>query len=109
MNLGSDLFRTTGGAEALPALCRRYHVRRLDVFGSAATGQGYDPARSDLDLLVSFDNLPPAAYAEAYFGLQAALEALAGRKVDLVTEAGLRNPHFRRRVDAERRALFQAP
>ena len=34
-------------------LCDRFHVRRLDVFGSAARGE-FDPKRSDLDFLVDF-------------------------------------------------------
>jgi hypothetical protein len=83
-------------------------VRRLGPFGSAATGR-FDPGRSDLDLLVAFDDgLPPAAYAEAYFGLRAALEELFGRPVDFLTEPALENPHLRRRVEAERRPLFPA-
>lgn len=36
-------------------LCRRFHVRRLEVFGSAARGTDFDPARSDVDLLVTYD------------------------------------------------------
>lgn len=93
---------------ALPALCRRFGVRRLDLFGSAATGR-FDPARSDLDLFVAFDErLPPAAYAEAYFGLRAALEDLFGRPVDLLAEPALENPHLRRRIEAERQPLFPA-
>ena len=38
----------------LAALCRQYRVVRLEVFGSAARGTDFDPARSDVDLLVSF-------------------------------------------------------
>jgi hypothetical protein len=95
--------------EALPALCRRFGVRRLDLFGSAATGGPFDPGRSDLDLLAAFDDrLPPGAYAEAYFGLRAALEDLFGRPVDLLTEPALENPYLRRRIEAERRPLFSA-
>jgi predicted nucleotidyltransferase len=44
------------------ALCRRYHVRRLELFGSAASGQD-QPGESDLDFLVEFDPLPPGASA----------------------------------------------
>ena len=40
--------------ETLAALCRRHGVARLDVFGSAARGVDFDPARSDVDLLVEF-------------------------------------------------------
>jgi predicted nucleotidyltransferase len=100
-----------GGAfapEALARLCRRFRVRRLDLFGSAARG-GFDPVRSDLDLLVSFEPMPPAAYADAYFGLKAALEEATGRSVDLLTEAALENPYLRRRIEAERRLLFEGP
>src|SRR4051794_32889922 len=44
------------------ALCRRFNVRRLDLFGSAATGR-FDPGHSDLDLLVEFEPMSPGAYA----------------------------------------------
>ncbi len=93
----------------LAELCRQFHVRRLDIFGSAATGHGFDPDRSDLDLLVRFEPLAPADYAAAYFGFQEALERLAGRSIDLLTEAALENPYLRRRIDAERRVLFAVP
>jgi predicted nucleotidyltransferase len=39
----------------LPAVCRRYGVRRLEIFGSAAR-QDLDPRASDLDLLVEFND-----------------------------------------------------
>lgn len=83
-------------------LCRRFGVRRLDVFGSAATGR-FDPARSDLDFLVEYE---PDAPAKAHFGLLRALEDLFGKKVDLLTERGLQNPYLRRRIDSERRTLY---
>jgi hypothetical protein len=95
------------GLDALRALCRRHYVRRLDLFGSAVTGR-FDPARSDLDMLVTFDDLPPGAYADAYFSLKHGLEALFGRDVDLLTAAALQNPYFRREVEAHRQTLFAA-
>jgi uncharacterized protein len=99
---------TPAARAALPELCRRFGVRRLALFGSTATGR-FDPGRSDLDFLVAFEERPPAAAADAYFGLHTALEALFGRPVDLVTERpALENPWFRRRVEAEARVLFPA-
>jgi hypothetical protein len=86
-------------------LCRRAGARRLDVFGSAARAD-FDPASSDLDFYVEFDELPPAKYADAYFALKESLEALFGRPVDLITEASLENPYFRERVEAERQAVY---
>ncbi len=93
--------------DALPALCRRFRVRRLDLFGSAVEGERFDQARSDLDFLVVFEEMPGgAAYADAYFGLREGLAGLFGRAVDLVTESALENPYLRRRVEAQRQRLF---
>ena len=39
--------------DELADLCRRHHVRTLEVFGSAADGT-FNPATSDLDFLVEF-------------------------------------------------------
>lgn len=88
----------------LAALCRRYGVRRLDLFGSATSG-AFDPARSDVDFLVDFGTDPTGLF-ERYFGLKESLEALYGRPVDLVTESALENPFFRARVEAERRPVY---
>ena len=84
---------------------RRFGARRLDVFGSAARGD-FDPAKSDLDFLVEFDDMPPAQYAEAYFSLKEGLERLFGRTVDLVTDSSLANPYFRSRIAAESRNVY---
>jgi predicted nucleotidyltransferase len=91
----------------LASLCRRCNVRRLDAFGSAVTGR-FEAARSDVDFLVAFEPLAPAAYADAYFGLREGLERLFGREIDLVIEASLANPYFRRQVEAERQNSFVA-
>lgn len=107
MDEGATSFASAETIAALPALCRHFGVRRLDLFGSAATGR-FDPARSDLDFLVAFEEISPTAYADAYFGLHAALEGLFGCKVDLVTGPALESPHFRRQVIAECRTLFAA-
>lgn len=40
--------------EALAALCRKCGVTRIEVFGSAARGADFDPARSDADFLLTF-------------------------------------------------------
>jgi len=88
-------------------LCRRFHVRRLDLFGSAATGH-FDPQHSDVDLLVEFEPLSPGEYVEAFFGLREELERLLGLPVDLVTEGAARNPYFRASVERSRQALYAA-
>ena len=93
--------------DALRALCRWHHVRQLDLFGSAVTDR-FDPARSDLDVLVVFDDLRPGPTRTHIFRLRQGLEALFGRDVDLLTEVALQNPYFRREVEAHRQTLFTA-
>jgi uncharacterized protein len=88
----------------IEALCRRYHVKRLDLFGS----DEFDPATSDLDFLVEFEDMAPAAYAQAYFGLLQGLEQLFSRAVDLVTAPSLSNPYFKQRIDETKAALYAA-
>src|SRR4051794_7786498 len=78
----------------LERLCRQNNVGRLEVFGSAASGE-FDPAESDIDFLVEFVPLSPGQKADAYFGLLHALEDLFHRKIDLVTVEAVRNEHFR--------------
>jgi uncharacterized protein len=50
----------------LEQICRRYRVRRLELFGSAVSG-GDRAQVSDLDFLAEFEPLPPGDYADAGF------------------------------------------
>ena len=86
-------------------LCRQFHVNRLYLFGSA-TGAQFNPTSSDLDFIVAFQPLPSGQYADAYFGLAHALEALFQRKVDLVTERSIRNPYFKEEVEETRLLVY---
>lgn len=91
----------------LKSLCRRHHGRRLELFGSAAAGV-FEPASSDLDFLVEFENLDPPAFADAYFGLQEALSELYQRPVDLVIPAAVHNPYFLLSIERSRALLYAA-
>ena len=90
------------------AVCERYGVKRLDLFGSAA-GDGFDPEASDLDFVVSFERRDPPELFDRYFGLKEDLEVLFGRGVDLVTEdALLKDPDFAEGISGERVPLYAA-
>ncbi|MGB7133758.1 MAG: nucleotidyltransferase domain-containing protein [Acidobacteriaceae bacterium] len=91
----------------LVELCREYHVRRLEAFGSA-TGWQFDPEHSDYDFLVEFGDLPPGEYANAFFGFKERLEALLGRPVDLVIPSAVRNPFFLQGIEPSRALLYAA-
>lgn len=94
-------------ADELTRLCAKYDVLRLEVFGSAASG-AYRPGDSDLDFLVEFRPLSPGAYADAYFGLLAALERLFGCPVDLVVPKAIKNPYFLESVNRTRTLVYEA-
>jgi len=93
--------------DEIAALCRRFRVRRLEVFGSAARGIDFDPARSDIDLICEFE---PDARSDLidYFDLKAALEALLGREVDLTEKGALRNPFLLREIEGQRKLVYGA-
>ena len=88
-------------------LCGQRRVRRLALFGSAASGR-FDTSRSDLDLLVEFERMTPSEHAEAYFGMQEDLQQLFGVPVDLVEPGPIRNPYFREAVRQTQVALYEA-
>ena len=68
---------------AIEAICRRFEVQRLEVFGSAARGHDFDPARSDADFLVTF---APTANPDlaTLLDLKTALSEALGLTVDLI-------------------------
>ncbi|HKX08964.1 MAG TPA: nucleotidyltransferase domain-containing protein [Stellaceae bacterium] len=91
----------------LKRLCRRFHVRRLELFGSAARDD-FDPERSDFDFLVEFDRRHRDARSlRTYFRLKEGLEALFGRPVDLVEPGAIRNPYLKRSINSSREIVVE--
>lgn len=90
------------------ALCARFHVQLLELFGSAARGETFDTEQSDLDFLVIFHPLQSGERAESYFGLREALEDLFGRSIDLVMVRAVRNRYFLEAISRDRVALYAA-
>jgi hypothetical protein len=93
--------------EALQELCRRFRVRRLDLFGSAV-GEAFDQDSSDLDFLVEFLELRENECADTYFGLLEGLQGLFRREVDLVMVSAVKNPYFRESIERSRTLLYAA-
>ena len=94
--------------EEIAELCRRHHVKRLALFGSAAR-EDFDPERSDVDLLVKFDeNDMPRSVLRTWYDLGMELEALLGRKIDLQFEGPIRNPILRRHIESDKVILYAA-
>ncbi|MBL8876225.1 MAG: nucleotidyltransferase domain-containing protein [Phycisphaerae bacterium] len=93
--------------EALAELCRKHRVARLFLIGSA-TDDTFDDARSDLDFLVEFQPQKRAGWDDVFFRMLADLEALFGRKVDLIERGGVVNPVVRASMERTKVSLYAA-
>jgi uncharacterized protein len=88
-------------------LCRKFAVKRLELFGSAARDD-FNPTVSDVDFFVQFLSDDWHGAADRWFGLQEALEALLGRHVDLVSIDAAKNPFFLQVANRHRVQLYAA-
>ena len=92
-------------ASRIAEICRRYRVRRLQLFGSTAVGA--ERPDSDVDLLVEFiPGEAPSGFrlVDMQDELSAAFD---GRKIDLAFPSMLNNPYRRRAIEPQLRPLFQ--
>ena len=87
-------------------LCRRFHVRRLWVFGSILPPRFSD--QSDIDLCVDFDRnqIELYDYANNFFVFLYALEVFLGRKIDITEDSAVRNPYFREELNETRKLIY---
>lgn len=92
--------------DAIVRACRRFAVARLRVFGSAVTDQ-FDTERSDLDFLVDFQPHVVDLLGN-YLALNAELERITGRKVDLVMTDAVENPYFAAEASRGAQDLYAA-
>jgi predicted nucleotidyltransferase len=96
-NPSLESHRLSFDAESLAAFCRRWKIRRLEVFGSVLR-EDFGPD-SDIDLLVSFQ--PDAEWSLFdHVRMTDELAAILGRDVDLVSRRAVERSHnwIRRRA-----------
>jgi uncharacterized protein len=91
--------------DALAAICRRYHIRHLSLFGS--TLKGSEGPDSDVDLLVEFQpGAKPSLLTMARMEVELS-SLLGGRKVDLRTAQDL-SRYFREEVVRAAETQYEA-
>ena len=90
----------------IAALCRKYGVRKLSLFGSAARGEL--TRKSDIDLMVEFKpGEAPSLWDEP--DMQKEFSALfKGRRVDLVPPGIMRNPYRRKTIAPDLQVIYEA-
>ena len=88
------------------ALCEKYKVAKLWVFGSILTPRFND--NSDIDFLVDFDEkqIELLDYADNFFDFIHEIGGVVGRKVDMVVNKSIKNSLFRAEVDETRKLLW---
>lgn len=85
-------------------LCARHNVAKLDLFGSYA--KGTQTPDSDVDLCVSFQQLPPSEYSANYFGFLHDLEDALGLPIDLLTEQSIQRATLRNNINSSRVPIY---
>jgi len=88
----------------LTALCKKYKVRELYVFGSVLTE--LFNKNSDIDFLVKFGDVALYNYFDNYMDFKESLENLFERKVDLLEIQTLKNPILKRSIDKNKIKLY---
>ena len=92
----------------IAALCWRYRIRHLEIFGSAARGDDFNPASSDADFLVELEPQSDLTPLEEFFGFQADLSRLLERSVDLVEARAVRNAYVLANINRTREVVYAA-
>ena len=82
----------------IEALCARYGVQRLAVFGSILR-EDFDAKSSDIDLVVEFQADVGGSAAHQYFDFKAAMEQLLGLPVDLVELDAMPDSRLKRIIE----------
>lgn len=92
--------------DGLYRLCRTHGVKRLEVFGSILR-EDFDPAQSDVDVLVEFDSAVASSFTN-FLGLKEALESLFERPVDLLELSAVRNRRLRHYIEQSKSPVYEA-
>jgi len=91
----------------LAEVCRRHHIQRLSLFGSVLRDD-FDPTRSDVDVLVEFDN--KGRETLTYFKLARIaneLQDVLGYRVDLSMADSI-HPKLRSRILSTAEVAYDA-
>lgn len=90
--------------DKIAALCRKYKVARLWVFGSILTPGFNDQSDVDFSVVFHYDQIQDLFIT--FFDFIDELQTLLGRKVDLVDETAVKNPIFRKELDETKHLIY---
>lgn len=90
--------------EQIIALCKTYKVKSLYAFGSVLTPNFTQ--KSDIDLIVEFNDIPLEEYADNYFDFKFSLQDILRRPIDLIEEKAIKNPYFRKDIERKKQLVY---
>ncbi len=90
--------------DTIIALCKKYKVAQLFVFGSVLSDKFQN--NSDIDFIVDFQNIDLYDYADNYFDLKFSLEKLFKREVDLLEDKAITNPFLRQSINSSKQIVY---
>ncbi len=82
-----------------------HKMNQLYAFGSSIT-EHFDAKRSDIDLLVELNAVDPIEQRECLLDLWDKFELFFKRKVDLLTEASIKNPILRSNINRTKFLIY---
>ena len=85
-------------------LCKQYNVKSLYVFGSVLTDRFNN--KSDVDMIVAFNQMPIDNYVDNYFDLKFTLQDILNRPVDLLEEQAIKNPYFMQNINRTKQLIY---
>lgn len=92
--------------EQIGKLCANYKVKNLYAFGSVLTKRFNE--QSDIDFLVSFENVELENYADNYYDLKFSIQKLLNREIDLLEENAIKNPFLKKSIDEHKIIIYAA-
>jgi uncharacterized protein len=86
-------------------LCLAHKVKQLYAFGSVLTDKFSN--ESDVDLVVNFEPIDVALYADNYYDFKFSLQDILNRPVDLLEEKAIKNPYFKQTINQQRQLIYR--
>lgn len=86
------------------ALCKKYRVAKLWVFGSILTPRFNEKSDVDFSVVFHYEQIPDLFVT--FFDFLDELRNLIGRDVDLVDETAITNPIFRNELDSTKQLIY---
>ena len=94
----------TENIEKIKEYCKAYKVKELYAVGSVVSDKFSKD--SDIDLLITFDEISIEEYTDNYFTLHKLFRKIFNRKIDLITEKSLSNPFFIKSIEQTKQLLY---